>query len=141
MKFENSEYAKLKYSKIERPFGVFYLLDTFFISELNEGIHFEWEMIKDVMHDVVNYYGKYAKLGYVSNRVNSYSINPNHWNKVDKEYNIIVASAIVIYNDMTLMNATLEKRFFNKSLKRCNKLSEAIEWMYGLEELKSSKTY
>ena len=36
---------------------------------------------------------------------------------------------------MTMMNATLEKRFFNKSMKRCNSLGEAINWMSNIHEL------
>ena len=34
------------------------------------------------------FYGKNAKLGYISNRVNSYSMNPQAWDKVQKKYNI-----------------------------------------------------
>lgn len=137
MKFEESHYFKsLKPHKLEMPFGNFYLCEKFFISELNEGIHFDWQKIEDVVAELIKFYGKDAKLGYIPNRINSYSVNPHYWDKVDKTFNIIVASAIVVYSTMTLMNADLEKRFFKKSIKRCTSLTEAIEWMYGLEEFK-----
>lgn len=138
MKFEDSKYFKLKHYKIERPFGHFYLLENFFVSELNEGIHFDWEMIKSVMDEVVLFYGPDAQIGYISNRTNSYSIDPQTWNKVDKMYGVIVAGAIVTYNTMTFMNATLEKQFYKKSIKRCLSLEEAIEWISNLKELKNS---
>lgn len=142
MKFEESEYFNsIKHYKLQMPFGNFYLCEKFFISELNEGIHFDWNMIELMMEELINFYGKEAKIGYIPNRVNSYSVNPNHWNKVDKEYNMIIAAAIVIYNNMTLMNATLEKRFFKKSLKRCDSLTQAITWMSNIKELKNERVF
>lgn len=136
MRFEKSQYFDdLKPHKLVMPFGTFYFCDKFFISELNEGIHFEWDKIEDVMTELIKFYGKDAKLGYIPNRVNSYSVNPQYWDKVDKKYNMIIASAIVVYSPMTMLNATLEKRFFNKSMKRCRSLSEAIKWMLNLKEL------
>ncbi|WP_298535555.1 hypothetical protein [uncultured Algibacter sp.] len=136
MKFENSEYFKsIKHSKIEKPFGTFYFCERFFIAELNESVHFDWEMVKDVMSDVIKFYGADAKLGYLSNRVNSYSMNPHSWEKVYKKYGILVASAIVAYNNFTSMNAAIEKQFSSKSIKRCYSLTEAVNWISNLKEL------
>ena len=87
------------------------------------------------MDEIVSYYEKDVKLGYISNRINSYSMNPESWNKVDETYGVIVAGAVVTYNKMTYMNATLEKRFYKKSIKRCTTLNEAINWILNLKEL------
>ena len=136
MKFEDTIYFKnLKPFKLEMPFGKFYFLDTFFVSELNEGVHFSWEMIESVLVELLKFYKTKPKLGYISNRVNSYSMDPHTWERVDKEYGIIVASAIVSYNNITFMNATLEKHFSTKSIKRCTNLNEAIEFILNLKEL------
>jgi hypothetical protein len=135
MKFEVSEFSKLKHFKIEMPFGDFYLLETFFISEINEGIHFDWEMIKSIMIEVVQFYGENSKIGYISNRVNSYSMSPQTWDKVQKRYNMFIAGAIVSYNKMTFMNASLEKQISKTTIKRCLSLEEAIEWTLNLKEL------
>ncbi|WP_298496039.1 hypothetical protein [uncultured Algibacter sp.] len=135
MKFENTTYFKTHSTKIEKPYGNFYLLDSFFISEIHEGVHFSWQMIKETMDEIVSYYEKDVKLGYISNRINSYSMNPESWNKVDETYGVIVAGAVVTYNKMTYMNATLEKRFYKKSIKRCTTLNEAINWILNLKEL------
>ncbi|MFB9056572.1 hypothetical protein ACFFU9_07410 [Mariniflexile ostreae] len=137
MKFENSKYSKiLNYYKLEKPFGNFYLCDNFLISELHEGIHFDWEMIASSMDEVIEYYGKNKSIGYISNRVNSYSMNPHNWNKVYDIYNILHASAVVFYNDLMYMNATLEKQLSDKSIKRCKTLDEAIDWIMNLNEFK-----
>lgn len=135
MLFEVSEFSKLKHYKIEMPFGTFYLLENYFISEINEGVHFDWEMIKEIMTEVVEFYGENAKIGYISNRVNSYSMNPQTWVKVQKKYNVIMGGAIVSYNNLSFMNASIEKQFSKISIKRCLSLDEAINWIKSLEEL------
>lgn len=136
MKFEQSAHFKtLKSHKLALYFGDFYFCEKFFIAEVHEGIHFDWDMIKQVMDKLVEFYGDSIKLGYISNRVNSYSINPQTWIKVDSEYNIIVASAIVTYSNIAFMNATLEKRFYKRSIKRCLSLEEAIDWILNIKEL------
>jgi len=135
MRFEDSKYSKeLEYKKLEFSFGIFYLCDLFFVAELNEGEHFEWEKINSVMSKVVEFYGNDIKLGYISNRINSYSVDPYSWKKVDKKYGVIIASAIIYYNDFTYKNATLEKQFSKKSIKRCINLDEAIYWIKNLKE-------
>jgi hypothetical protein len=92
-------------------------------------------MIKKVMDKLVAFYGKDIQLGYISNRVNSYSVDPQTWIKVDAEYSVIIASAIVTYSDIAFMNATLEKKFYKKNIKRCLSLEEAFNWVINLEEL------
>ncbi|WP_339916503.1 hypothetical protein [Yeosuana marina] len=135
MYFENSNYFKeLEHKKLEFTFGNFYLCNHFFISEINEGVHFDWEKIKIVMPKIIDYYGDNSQLGYISNRVHSYSMDPYSWQKVDQKYGVIVAGAIVYYNDLMYKNATLEKLFSKKSLKRCINLDEAIYWMQTINE-------
>jgi hypothetical protein len=137
MKFEQSKYFDtLKTHKLTMPFGNFYFCEKYFVAEVHEGVHFDWEMIKKVMDNLVEFYDEGIKLGYISNRVNSYSINPQTWEKVDTEYNVIIASAVVTYNNMAFMNATLEKKFYKKSLKRCLSLDEAVDWLLNINELK-----
>ncbi|OUR98988.1 hypothetical protein A9Q86_13030 [Flavobacteriales bacterium 33_180_T64] len=135
MKFENSKYfSKLKCSKIEFDFGNYYLFDQFVISELNEGIHFNWEKIQKVSSILLAHYGNTIKIGYIANRIHSYSIEPLLWIKFQKEYDFIIASAIISYNDLNFINATLEKRFFQNSLKRCSSIDEAVNWVRNLKE-------
>lgn len=136
MKFEDSEFFEhLKPHTLKMSFGTFYLCDRFFVSELNEGIHFEWDKIEAVISELFNYYGEDARLGYIPNRVNSYSVNPNYWTRVDEKYEIIAASAIVYYNYSNAINAQIEEHFYKKPMKLFNDLGEAITWMQNLEVL------
>ncbi|MFD0988581.1 hypothetical protein ACFQ1R_00605 [Mariniflexile jejuense] len=141
MTFENSEFFKLKHFKLEKPFGNFYFFETFFISEVNEGVHFDWNMIQEVMDYIVEFYGITAKLGYISNRINSYSTNPHTWNKVKNKYNIIIAGAIISYTKTTFLNASLEKELSKTKIKRCLSLKEAIEWILDLNEFKKEEIH
>jgi len=137
MKFEDSKYASLlNYSKVQFSFGTFYLFDKFIISELHEGIHFSWDKIQEVIAYLFDHYGDDFKIGYISNRINPYSIEPQLWVKFNKEYNFIIASAMVYYTDLGYINTTIEKLFSKKSIKRCNSLDQAIEWLLNLKEFK-----
>ncbi|MFD2552325.1 hypothetical protein ACFSQP_10900 [Bizionia sediminis] len=137
MKFEESIYFNKKaHYKVDFPFGRYYLFENYFIAELARGIHFDWKKIKEVSNFLVAFYGKQKKIGHITNRVNHYSINPNHWQRFNQEFGFIVASAIVVYNHMGFMNATLEKQFSQNAIKRCASLHEAIYWMERLKEFK-----
>lgn len=135
MRFEDSKYYNhLETHKIEMPYGNFYFCADFFIAELNEGVHFDWEKVDYMMSKIIEFYGPDSKLGYISNRIHSYSTDPNSWKKADKKYGVIVASAIVYYNDFAYKSASLEKLFSKKSIKRCFNLDEAVLWMKNLKE-------
>jgi len=135
MRFEQSKYFNLlNHSKVEFSFGDFYLLDNFIISELHEGIHFDWDKIQEVIGVLLDYYGSGFKIGYISNRVESYSIEPQLWMNFHEDYDFIVASAVISYTDFNYMNATIEKHFTKNSLKRCTTLDEAIHWVQNLKE-------
>lgn len=135
MKFEDSKYFKnIKHYKLEMPFGNYYLFEKFFIGELNEGVHFDWEKTKLVVNELLDFYDDDQKVVFISNRINGYSVEPQNWVKVEKEYNILLASAIVTYNKPSYLNASLEKKFTDISIKRCLSLDEAIEWTINLKE-------
>jgi len=137
MTFENSKYFNLlKHSKVEFSFGNFYLFDKFIISEINEGVHFDWDKIQQVIAALIDYYGSNLKIGYISNRVNPYSIEPQLWIRFQRDYGFIVASAMVSYTELNYINTSIEKRFSEMSIKRCGSLDEAINWIKNLKEFK-----
>ncbi|WP_405570675.1 hypothetical protein [Winogradskyella sp. Asnod2-B02-A] len=137
MKFEDSKYSKrFTYKKEVFPFGTLYLTKYFVVSELNEGIHVDYTIASEIITRCSKYIKKGDKLSYIANRYNSYSFNPQIWVDFNKEYDFIVASAIVSYSNFSHLNASLEKQFFSKSLKRCKSLNEAINWVINLDEFK-----
>lgn len=136
MKFEASKfYKELKPLKLELPFGKYYFFDNFLISEIAEGIHFDWSKAEKLIVEIIKFYGKNVQVGFISNRINHYSVDPQNWVKLEKKHTFIAASAIVIYNNSNFMNASIEKQFAKKSIKRCRSLAEAIDWMINLKEI------
>ncbi|WOD43048.1 hypothetical protein [Hwangdonia lutea] len=134
MKFEDSKYYKiLKHQKVEKPFGNFYFLDQFAISEIHEGVHFNYQMIDIISEEVIKFYNDFKKqnpkkLIYITNKINSYSLDPNSWIKTEAKYGIAYTRAIVNYNSWSHTNAAIEKMFSKANIKCCHTLDEAIEW-------------
>lgn len=138
LNFETSHLASIyQHHKLTLDFGLFYFCDHFVIGEINEGIDYNWEKVETLAMMIVEHYGNNPKLGYISNRVNSYSVNPKLWDKFHNTYYFIVANAIVSYNKFGSLNANLEKMLTKQSTKRCSSLEEAIEWITNLKEFKS----
>ncbi|WP_053978073.1 hypothetical protein [Mangrovimonas xylaniphaga] len=135
MRFEDSKYFhEFKHVKVEFSFGNIYFFDKFILSEINEGVHFDWEKIEEVIAFAMDHYGPNFKIAYISNRVNSYSLDPHSWSRFQDELDHIVASAIVYYSYINFMNASIEKLFSPSSMKRCETLEEAMEWVQNLRE-------
>jgi len=135
MKFEDSKYFNLKHFKLKKPFGNFYFLESFILSELNEGVHFDWNKVEEIAIEVVKFYGINVKVGHVSNRINSYSVDPSVWTKLDEKYSILTTSTIVSYNEMTLMNASIEEVFSKNNIKHCISLEEGTEWILNFNKV------
>ncbi|MFB9056571.1 hypothetical protein ACFFU9_07405 [Mariniflexile ostreae] len=138
MKFEESKYFKtLIYSKIEKPFGIFYFFETFVISEIHEGIHFDLEMIDIISQDILKFYDNTGlnnprKLVYITNKVNSYSINPNFWLQMEDKYGFSHIRIIVFYTNWAYTNIAIERMFSKAKIKCYHSLDEAIKWTLSL---------
>ncbi|APY07013.1 hypothetical protein BWZ20_01280 [Winogradskyella sp. J14-2] len=135
MYFEDSDFSKaLRYDKVVAKFANYYLLDDFFIIEVNEGEHFNWDKLNSLLDALRDHYGNHKALAYIANRVNSYSIDPVLWSYFDKDDSILVAASIVTYRDSSYMNANIEKQMAKIPLKRAHSLGEAINWVQYLKE-------
>ncbi|MBU2951176.1 hypothetical protein KO493_10755 [Tamlana agarivorans] len=133
MKFENSPLSKtFSFNKLELPFGNFFLCKKFIVSEIHEGEHFDMDKIMFAAKEIIAYYGEEAKIAYISNRVNSYSTDPQDWANITANSNQLIATAIISYNQMGQLNANLEKHFAKLEMKICDSLEEAITWVNSL---------
>ncbi|MUU77383.1 hypothetical protein [Winogradskyella endarachnes] len=137
MHFENSLLSKsLTYEKLTLDFGTNYLFENFIIMEVNEGVHFNFDKLNELLTEITAHYGFDKKLAYIANRVNSYSIDPILWSYFDKDDNMLVAASIVTYSNSSFMSASIEKKLASISLKRSSSLEEAIGWVQHLTELR-----
>jgi len=128
MKVEDSKFINLEHEEIALPFGNFYFFEKFVVSELNEGVHFDWKRVKILSEIMLNHYGEVHNLIYLSNRVNSYSIEPQSWLKFDNKYHLFIASGIIAYDNRGGLSVVLERLFSKEKIKRFRRLKDAIEW-------------
>lgn len=135
MHFEDSPFSKsLAYNKVVLDFGSYFLFDDFFIMEVNEGVHFNWNKLDILLSSLRSHYGNHKALAYIANRVHSYSIDPVLWSYFDKDDSILIAASIVSYRDSTYLNANIEKQMASIPIKRALSLEEAINWVQKLKE-------
>ena len=135
MRFEESPISKsLNYKKVVLDFGLYFLCDNFFIMEINEGVHFNFNKLSQLLTPLLEHYG-HKRLAYIANRVNSYSIDPVLWSYFEKDDSILIAASIVSYRDATFLSANIEKQIASIPLKRSKSLEEAINWVQKLKEL------
>lgn len=118
--------------------GSFYFFKDFIVSEINEGINFNWETAQEVITLAENHYGVDNKIAYISNRHYSYSLVPQDWLKFFKARNSISAFAVVSYNEREKSNILIERLFFKSKIRKFFNLGEAIEWARE-EQLRSKE--
>ena len=131
VKIEDSPYIKNCIIKISEPFGNFFIFENFVVSEIAEGVHYNWNKAKIIVTKVHEYFGsKNLELNYISNRINSYSVSAQEWESFYRENKVkINRYAIVVTSEIGEMNTVVEKHFFKNRLKKFNSLAKAIHWV------------
>ena len=139
MRFETTQFEKnLDYKKISLDFGTFYLCNSFFVSEINNDIHLDEVKVEHILHTLVAHYGKNASVTFISNRINSYSSDPQLWVNMLTKYDIFNSGVIVFYNLSNLMNFEIERHICPKDIKGFSALTDAINWAMQLKKVKSN---
>lgn len=139
MRIEDSIYKDQIIKKITTEEGDYYFFERFIVSEMFEGTHFDWAVAKKLIKLAYAHYGQNIKVAYISNRVNSYSVNAKDWLNFYKEQHHLEAIAIVAYTKIGLMNVILEKIFAQSRLKKFNNLEDSINWVLSLEDARKAE--
>ncbi|MCC4214569.1 hypothetical protein [Leeuwenhoekiella parthenopeia] len=118
------------------PFGVFYFFDSFIISEIAEGVLFDWEKAFTVINLGIQFYGTETNhLNYISNRINDYSIKPQDWLKFLKMGKTFKLFAAVTYREKSMLNLVIERFFYKDAILSFDSLLEAVNFIREQEEL------
>jgi hypothetical protein len=115
---------------VKYDFCEFSIFDNFIIAVMKEGVTVLPE------HNVIlvklsEKYFKGKPFAYITNRINSYSVDPQVFNETSKIDNLI-AFAVVSQSDVRIANASFERKFLTKPHKSFTKLIDAIEWCESL---------
>lgn len=109
-------------------FGYYYFFDGFVISEIHEGVIYNWEASQAPINGAYEHYGPNLSVCYISNRVNQYSIKPTDWIKFFRHKHPLNGYATVNYTEQNFLNALLEKVFLKTKVERFENLYDAINW-------------
>ena len=116
-------------SAIAFDFGKITIIDNILVAELNEGILFDVESNRKLLN-LGNKIFKGMPYGYISNRVNSYAVNPMIYMESSSTTNL-KAIAVVSCNLVVQQNTVLEKQFYKdeNAFEVFDTLEAAIHWI------------
>ncbi len=116
-------------SAIAFDFGKVTIIDNILIAELNEGILFDVKNNRKLLK-LGDKIFKGMPYGYISNRVNSYAVNPMIYLESSSTINL-KAIAVVSNNPVCQQNTLLEKQFYKEedSFEVFDTLEAAINWI------------
>lgn len=104
-----------------------FIFDQFLINQIRDGVTITPKHNKK-LREIVNSHFKNKPVVYISNRVNSYSVDPITYLGTSKIHNLL-AIAIVAEKKINRTNAVFESSFYNKPFEVFPTLSEAISWV------------
>lgn len=110
--------------------GDVFIFDGFVVAEMNYGIIYTWEdHAKPIVEDVSSFLKTNGNnIIYISNRINSYSVNPSDWLKFFTNNYSLKGYGVVSQSRGSLLNTVIENLFFNKKIKRFSDLNAALQW-------------
>lgn len=112
---------------IKTDIGKIYIHNNYMIAEVNEGETVSQFKYKIVIEAAKTYY-KDKPFIYISNRINSYAVDPIVYKKTSEIENL-VGFAIVSKNRIALRNTEIESLFSSKPLELFTHLDDALAWV------------
>lgn len=107
-------------------FCTIHIHDNYMVVVMNEGVTIT-PIHNDTLLNVVDTYYKDKNFVYISNRLNSYAVNPAIYIETSKIENLI-GFAVVSKDYKAKSNAEIEKLFLKKPFEIFNTLEQAIIW-------------
>ena len=108
--------------------GDFHFFDNFIVAEFKQGSYVSFEDFKEIF-DLSQEFFEGRPSGFVSNRINSYSINLLDIVDHKEKFKNLGAYAIVTYNHNTKRMLAIEDYYFSFNRERFNVLIDAVKWV------------
>ncbi|NAS10806.1 hypothetical protein [Poritiphilus flavus] len=116
----------------ELDIGVFRFYPNLVISEIKEGTVVTFEKALPLFSIGMEYYDMDTSLVYISDRKNSYSIDPTLHMEAKEIFSNLIGYGVVAYNEMSRKIAALEQKFVACPMGVFNSLDEAKIWAQDL---------
>ena len=123
--YYNSNYAEI------------FIFDDFLIKQIKEGVVITPEHNKE-LKKLISKHFKDKNFAYISNRVESYTVDPMVYKEAVKIPNL-VAMAIIPSTENMRANAEFEKKFYNKPYGIFDNLTDAIKWVHSIIDIENQK--
>ncbi len=94
---------------------------------MREGITLTPEK-NDLLLGIATKYFNHSNFGYITHRINSYSVDPSIYIETSKIENL-VAFAVVSSNPISMTNTQVEKIFYKNPFRHFLDLDEAVNWV------------
>lgn len=107
-----------------------FVFDEFLICQIREGAEILPEY-NEKLNKVIQKHFTGKNMVYISNRVNSYSVNPLTYVETERIPNLI-AIAMIPETELMKKNAEFERDFFDKPYEIFDSLSKAIQWAHTI---------
>ncbi len=117
--------------KIEKhKFGTLTIGDRFIIGEMKEGSDIHLDTVSRII-DIANSHFKGERWGYISNRINSYSLQPLVYRQASEFEKNMVAFAVVTSKKSALVCSEMEKSLVGERFEFSyfRELDKAIAWV------------
>jgi hypothetical protein len=112
---------------IKTDIGNLYIHDNYMVAEVNEGETVSKFKYKIVIEAARTYYQSKPFI-YISNRINSYAVDPIVYKKASEIENLI-GFAVVSKKRIALRNTEIESLFSSKPFKLFITMEEALKWV------------
>ena len=130
MRLKDSAFYKLVLEEHKFNFGTLYFFDSIIVSEINEGVLFDYQMAEEINEQKNKFYTlSNQDLDFISNRVNNYALIPQDWMKYTEKYNCFKSYVVVPYSKTAASNIDVEKFFYKKPIISLDNLVEAFDFV------------
>nr|WP_321235614.1 hypothetical protein [uncultured Psychroserpens sp.] len=130
MTIVNSNVASQIVKQEQSEAGTLHFFNHIAVVEFNEGIHANLTSGRQMIHDLIEYFGNVKPFGIVANRVNSYSIALLETAEIRSIFPNLTAYGIVSHNEAGRMNAEIESQFCASENISFDNLYEGLDTVY-----------
>ena len=120
---------------MELDIGTFQFYPNLVISEMKEGVVVNFDKCLPLFIHGLEHYKHEKRLIYISNRINSYSIDPTLHLEAKSIYRNLYGYGVVVYDEMNYRIAQLEENFMNCPVNIFYSLDDAKAWAQHLIEM------
>ncbi|GAA4271616.1 hypothetical protein U6A24_13605 [Aquimarina gracilis] len=108
--------------------GKVFFFENYLIIEVAEGICFDHNKAIE-LSKLTNVHFEGRPFGYISHRINSYSLEPTDYMKIKEVFPNLKAFAAVVYNRFQATSVKIENMFFQDGITTFEDLETARSWI------------